>query len=218
MLPDMSETMNVCSSIFENASAPSEVFLIRHGRTAWNDQNRYQGHIDVPLDKVGRQMAEAWANRLASEQVDAVYSSDLLRARQTAEPLARVLGLELILDWRLRESRLRRHEPNPPYPVLSFVKEVETPEDVLERARLSMEEIARRNSGRRVAVFSHGGISRRFINSLPPPRSNPPVPYLNINAAINHLRWEQGGWQVVRLNDASHLQEAGLVTSKQDAG
>jgi len=209
---------SVISELPENASTVSEIFLIRHGRTAWNDQKRYQGHVDVPLDEVGHETAGVLADRLGNVEVAAIYSSDLLRARQTAEPTARRLGLEVQLDCRLRESRLHPHEADPPYPILPFEKELETPEDVLERARLAMGEIASSNAGRRVLVFSHGGISRRFINSLLASQPKPAPAYLNINAAINHLRWHQGNWHVVQLNDASHLFEAGLAASNQDVG
>lgn len=77
------------------------LLLVRHGETDWNRDARWQGHSDTPLNDAGR----VQARRLAAElgEVDVVYSSDLERARETAEILAEPLGLQVRLDRRLRE-------------------------------------------------------------------------------------------------------------------
>ncbi len=77
--------------------------LWRHGRTAWNLANRAQGHLDVPLDPVGVAQAGRAARRLATLQPAFLWSSDLRRARETAETLRRVTGLDVREDARLRE-------------------------------------------------------------------------------------------------------------------
>lgn len=69
--------------------------LIRHGSTYWNKEGRIQGHTDNSLDEEGLQQAAAIAERLSGEQWDFIYSSDLLRARQTAEVIATRLGIEI---------------------------------------------------------------------------------------------------------------------------
>ena len=69
------------------------LFLIRHGETIWNQNHRYQGHTDVPLSKTGEWQAGLVAKRLKDEPLDAVFSSDLSRARVTAEIIAREHGL-----------------------------------------------------------------------------------------------------------------------------
>mgnify|MGYP001616981591 CR=1 FL=1 len=66
--------------------------LVRHGETPWNDQARYQGQEDIPLSEQGWAQAEHLAERLASESIDAIYASDLARARDTAQVVARRLG------------------------------------------------------------------------------------------------------------------------------
>ncbi len=77
------------------------LLLVRHGETDWNREGRWQGHSDTHLNEVGREQAA----RVASEVdgVDAIYSSDLARARETADAVARRLGLEVRIDERLRE-------------------------------------------------------------------------------------------------------------------
>ena len=84
------------------------LWLIRHGQTDWNKEGRYQGQLDIPLNAEGLLQAEEAAHRLiaSGEQFSAIYSSDLLRARQTAETVARRLSLEVRFDGRLREIYL----------------------------------------------------------------------------------------------------------------
>ena len=76
---------------------PTRLFVLRHGQTAWNAQLRIQGHLDMPLNAVGRWQATRLAAALQGEELAAVYSSDLSRARETAEPLATLLQLPLVL-------------------------------------------------------------------------------------------------------------------------
>lgn len=80
--------------------------LIRHGQTEWNAIGRWQGQADPPLNDTGRAQACKTALELKGHQVDALVSSDLLRARQTAEIIGETLGLEVELEPRLREVNL----------------------------------------------------------------------------------------------------------------
>jgi len=80
--------------------------LLRHGRTAWNDERRAQGHTDVPLDDVGHAQATAAAPVLAALRPVAVWTSDLTRARQTAAYIERATGRTAVADPRLREYDL----------------------------------------------------------------------------------------------------------------
>lgn len=79
------------------------LYLIRHGETPWNVEGRYQGQLDPPLSEKGQQQAQATAKKLATTAFAAIYSSDLARAKQTAQALAVVTGLPVHLDPRLRE-------------------------------------------------------------------------------------------------------------------
>lgn len=82
------------------------LFLWRHGQTAWNAEQRFQGHADVPLDAEGLAQARAAAALLAAEGPDLIVTSDLSRASQTARLLARETGLPVRVDPRLRETGL----------------------------------------------------------------------------------------------------------------
>jgi probable phosphoglycerate mutase len=82
---------------------PRRLVLLRHGRTEWNRIGRAQGHADVELDALGRAQAENAASHLASYEPSFLWSSDLARARETAEHVAAATGLEITSDERLRE-------------------------------------------------------------------------------------------------------------------
>jgi probable phosphoglycerate mutase len=79
------------------------LLIARHGETEWNREERYQGHADPPLNKTGRAQAEKLGNDLAGEPVDAIYSSDLRRASETADIVGARLGLPVEQDSGLRE-------------------------------------------------------------------------------------------------------------------
>ncbi len=84
----------------------THLYLIRHGRTAWNHTDRLQGWADEPLDAIGQAQAGALAAALSEVAFEALYSSPLRRARETAEVIARPHGLPLRLDDRLRERNV----------------------------------------------------------------------------------------------------------------
>ncbi|MBN1313409.1 MAG: histidine phosphatase family protein [Anaerolineae bacterium] len=81
----------------------TRLVLIRHGKTDWNLEGRYQGQADQPLNELGRSQAEKLAEQLAGQTFEAIYSSDLRRAQETARYLAEKVGLQVQLETRLRE-------------------------------------------------------------------------------------------------------------------
>jgi len=80
------------------------IYVIRHGETDWNLECKMQGHTDIPLNKTGILQAQTEAREIAKVKIDHIYSSDLQRARQTAEIINKEFGLEVKLDKRIRES------------------------------------------------------------------------------------------------------------------
>ena len=153
----------------------TKLLLARHGETDWNREHRWQGHSDTPLNDRGREQARALADELAEEPVVAIYSSDLLRAYETARAVAERKGLDVIVDRDLREihlgdwegltsteieerwpddlSRWRAGDP-----VLG--RGGETPEQLRERVLGAAHRIAAAHPGEQVLVVSHGGALR----------------------------------------------------------
>ena len=80
------------------------LLLVRHGETDWNADGRLQGHTDRPLNDYGRAQARGSPTELAGEELEAIYASDLARARETAEIVGGRLGLPVVLDADLREK------------------------------------------------------------------------------------------------------------------
>lgn len=85
------------------AAAGTQLVLVRHGETDWNRDRRIQGHTDIELSDHGREQSQRLALRLSREPIQAIYSSDLLRAHQTADPIAAALGLPVHATPLLRE-------------------------------------------------------------------------------------------------------------------
>jgi len=84
--------------------SPIRVVLWRHGQTDWNVENRFQGHSDIPLNKVGHYQASEAAKVLAALRPDRIISSDLIRAQETAAPLAGLTDIQVEINPNLRET------------------------------------------------------------------------------------------------------------------
>ena len=155
------------------------LLLVRHGETDWNREGRWQGFSDTSLNELGREQARTLAGDLDGA-VGAVYSSDLTRARETAEILAGSLGLEVRLDPRLRERgfgswegltmseieehfgeahRLWREGEGP------GAEDAEPFEAFSARIEAFLGDVLRQHPGEEVLVVSHGG-SIRAIHAL----------------------------------------------------
>jgi probable phosphoglycerate mutase len=159
------------------------VFLARHGETDWNVAGRWQGHTDVPLNATGEAQALALAERLRGERIAALATSDLARARTTAEIVAGALGVPLALaDPDLREQRFGRFEGLTPreceerYPG-DWARYVADPRTgppggesraaLLERVLRAVQLAAARLPGPPLVV-THGGAIRALLASIPP--------------------------------------------------
>ena len=153
---------------------PTTILLARHGETDWNAVGRWQGHTDRALTERGRRQAVELAERLANDAIDAVYSSDLLRAVETAEPVAKRLGLPLQTVPELREvdvgtwAGLTRDEVAERFPDgfrrwsewQTGWEDGETYDEMGERVVGAILRLAGEHPGERILVVSHGGAIR----------------------------------------------------------
>ncbi len=196
------------------------LLLIRHGESEFNAQGRIQGQLDVALTETGRKQAAALAERLAGEQLDAIFASPLERAYETARAVAARIGHEIRTDERLREINagifqgLTREEMIARYPDQELrwtarepdfrVTGGETRRELMERGRAALEAI-RETGLARVAVVSHGAILAAALKGLlgiPVERG----PFHFYNCAITKLIWKQD-IMVDTLNETDHLRE-----------
>jgi broad specificity phosphatase PhoE len=139
------------------------LLLVRHGETDWNADGRWQGHADIPLNEHGRAQAETLAEELlAEERVDVVYTSDLARARETAEILAQRLGVEVALDRDLREIDVGTREGRTWADIDDQPDWDGEPQDAhADRVLAALRRVAREHDGARILVVTHGGSLRR---------------------------------------------------------
>jgi probable phosphoglycerate mutase len=198
--------------------------LVRHGETAWNAEGRVQGQTDVPLNEVGWAQAHALVPVLSAERFGAIYSSDLLRVRETAQPTARALGLEPRLDAGLRERHygifetLTYVECRERFPVeferfrqkeLEFdFGSGESLRTFYERALATIGAIVARHAGEAVLVFTHGGVLEMLYREATARGLRSARDFEIPNAAINRFEYRAGRWQLRAWADCAHLDAA----------
>jgi broad specificity phosphatase PhoE len=158
------------------------LYLVRHGQTAFSRENRFSGSSDPPLTAVGEAMAQAFAHAYASVTWDAVYTSPMLRARQTADPLCRLTGVEARVEDGLKEigygewEGLRQEDVKQRWPAAfeHWADDVasrgtpggETAFEVAARAMRVVEEIRSRHQRGNVLVVSHKATLRIITCAL----------------------------------------------------
>jgi broad specificity phosphatase PhoE len=148
------------------------LLLVRHGETDWNAEGRLQGHTDRPLNERGRSQAKELAERLAGEGADAIYASDLTRAKETAEIVGARLGLTVVIDADLREKNWGSWEGLTGDERVRVEFEGESTKEHRDRMVRAVQRIAERHPGQRVIVVTHGGSLRRvqaFVNGVADP-------------------------------------------------
>jgi broad specificity phosphatase PhoE len=206
----------------------TRVILVRHGQSLGNAERRFGGHSATPLSERGRAQAEATARALSAEGVTAIYSSDLLRAVETAEPLARATGLEVSATSAFRErgvglmEGLTFEEAAREYPeeyaalLRRDFEQVllggESYRQLLDRAAAELDRAIQLNRGGTVAVFSHTGticiLALHLMGALDAPELRP-VWIASANCGVTRFDLQHEGLvRVLALNDTRHL--AGL--------
>ncbi len=186
--------------------------LVRHGSTAYNAQRRFQGQTDVPLSDEGRLQASRLAARLRVEPVELIYTSDLLRARKTAGPIAQTHGLQLITDVRLREfafgawegltwaeilaERPHLSEANWHHAQLYAPEGGENFDAVCARVRSFFDELAAQDVGDAVIV-THAGTLHALLRVLDLPESTQAVPVNFFPASITRIVKDDRGWRLI---------------------
>lgn len=205
----------------------TQVVLIRHGETDWNAEGRIQGHLQIPLNRRGRAQAEALGTHLQGTRFAAVYSSDLLRALQTAQAIVRHSGQEIREDVRLREwdlgvlAGLRRTQAEHDQPHAARIRRdylVDEPipggESIrqrFERVTRAVGDIAARHPRDTVLVVSHGGplgdCYRRAVGKGVEERMKIDL----FNASINQIRIDGDDWSLNSWAQVEHLAAIGSL-------
>ncbi len=217
--------------------ATTELWVVRHGESTWNADGRYQGQTDVPLSPVGVLQASTLAERLMGQHFAAIYSSDLLRARHTAEIVTERLLDEpqVQLEVGLREidvgqlggltlSDIRRAYPE--YltalhadPWATRRPSGESMADLYSRAAGALTRLAARHQGERVMVFTHGGVVRVAVGlALGGVPQNAWARLSVANTSITRVLLTDQGGTLLGFNDAAHLEELEASLETDDLG
>lgn len=205
----------------------TKLFLIRHGQSAGNAEGRFGGHSATPLSELGFEQARVTAEALAKENIHAIYSSDLLRAVQTAEPLSKLTGIPIVTKPEFRERNVgvlegltfdesKQEYPNDYYALVNrnvhhVITKGESYSNLLERIKGELRDIIRKHRGHRIAIFTHTGalcfMTLHLLGAIH--RGTKQTPWIvTSNCGIN--RFEIRGPRNIRvlaLNDTRHLTQ-----------
>jgi 2,3-bisphosphoglycerate-dependent phosphoglycerate mutase len=205
----------------------TRLYLIRHGQSAGNAEGRFGGHSATPLSELGLRQADLTAQLLVKEKIAAIYSSDLLRAIQTAEPLAKLLEQEIITTSEFRERHVgvlegltfdeaKNQYPSDYYALVNrkighVITNGESYRQLLNRTNKALRKILREYRGQKVVIFSHTGaicfMTLQLLGAIHRKTYNPPW-LVTSNCGIN--RFEFRGRNNIRLlsvNDTRHLHQ-----------
>ena len=219
------------------AHASCELWVVRHGESTWNAAGRYQGQTDVPLSEVGRLQAASLAERLTGQHFAAVYASDLLRARRTAELVTQRLqdAPPVQLEAGLREidvgllSGLILPDIRKLYP--AYLQDLradpwatrrpggESMADLYARASATLGQLAARHQGQRILIFTHGGVVRVAVGlalgGVPP---NAWARLSVANTSITRVLLTDQSGTLLCFNDAAHLEDLEDSLEADDLG
>ncbi len=205
-----------------------DILLIRHGETDWNVDKRLQGHIDIPLNAEGRRQAAALGRALENEPLDAIYASDLQRARDTAQAVATLQGQAVRIDPALRErcyggfEGLQHHDIQQRYPddfAAWKARELDARYPAGERIAETMREFSGRAVGavraiahlasggkqRKIAIVTHGGVLECVYRWARETGFGHARDFDIFNASINRLQWDGERMHIRQWADIAHL-------------
>jgi len=208
----------------------TEILLIRHGETDWNAERRLQGHLDIELNAEGVRQAALLAEALRSEPLDAIFSSDLRRARQTAQAIADTRNLPVQIETDLRErcygafEGLRYAEIDARFPQAHQqmlaramdaryppgVNVAETLREFSARAATALMRLLKKDEHRKIAVVTHGGVLDCLNRAARGIDFSQARDFEIPNAGINRLIWSGSKLQIAQWGDVAHLTSASL--------
>ena len=207
---------------------PTDLYIIRHGETDWNRAARMQGHADEPLNDLGREQAAQVAAALASYALDAIDSSDLSRAADTAHAIAAYhphVSVHTSARWRERDygrfqgmtlAEVEAIDPQAAQQWRSRVADFapDGGENLLQfQARIAaqLQAVVRQYAGQRIAIVCHGGVLDIIWRIAQGVAVDAPRAWALPNTGINHLRYADPGWQVLDWGNTAHLLKPAVV-------
>lgn len=199
------------------------LILVRHGETDWNLHHRFQGQSDVPMNDSGRDQAAAAADHLRGVHAAAIYCSDLVRCRQTAEIIGSVVGVAPTVAVELRERSfgriegLTRDEAAARFPESWEQRRRDSPAwvppggeslgEMWKRILTFTEDLWRRHQGQTFVIAGHGGPLKAIICSALGAGEQGRMRFAISNGSITVIRRNEAGSVVELMNETCHLGE-----------
>ena len=198
------------------------IILVRHGETDWNTQQVFRGRVDVPLNKVGRAQAESVGVSLHDRAIDALYSSPLSRALETAHMLAEGRNIQVepergFIDidfgaWQgLSHQKVKERYKdlyttwmNEPHKVT--FPGGESLEEVKVRSQKALVKTVANNPGRTVAIVSHRVVNKVLLCSIIGLDLSHFWYIRQDTCAVNSFEYKDGNYYLTLLNDTCHLK------------
>ena len=200
----------------------TSIYLVRHGQTAWNREEIFRGRTDIPLDETGLKQAELAGEYLKEVAIEAIYSSPLSRALETAEKIARfhnlkVQPLEGIIDmsfgnWEGHAHQEIKKNDSETYrrwreePHLVRLSGGESLDDVRVRSMAALEEVIRKHPGKALIIVSHRVVNKVLICGILGLDNSHFWQISQDPTAINLIQYRNGKYILSLMNETCHLK------------
>ncbi|MCX5716498.1 MAG: histidine phosphatase family protein, partial [Candidatus Omnitrophica bacterium] len=202
------------------------LYVIRHGESTWNSQNRIQGHSDPGLSKLGRLQARLLAKRFKKIKIDKIYASPLARALETAEIMAKALGRKVIKDAQFKEIKLGDWEGKTPEeinrlyqnrydkwlrlgPTKIRIPKAEGVSAFRSRAAKAFYETIKKNPDKDVMVVTHGGVISALLAHILGADFDKLILHLYLpNTCVTVVSFHNKRASLVHIADTFHLSKA----------
>lgn len=204
-------------------TADIQLVFVRHGDTEWTEKGLLHGHRDSPLSATGRRQAELTAERLQTDRFDALYSSPLGRAMETASVLGKAVGLtpEPLDGLKEMYYGCMEGKPNPPFepdgtgphlyrPLVMLILRLtgENLAHFFKRVKDTVHSVIEKHTKSRLLIVTHWGVLSIIMATF---LDNDPKRWREYGdwaaCGVTEIHSKNGKWHLVRLNDPGHLQE-----------
>jgi probable phosphoglycerate mutase/uncharacterized phosphatase len=210
-------TVRLENAILGGEDMATNIYFVRHGETEWNKTRRIQGHYDVALNETGILQAKKLSFRFKDIPIHGIYSSDLARAKQTAQEVANVKNLPVITFSDLRERCYGLWEGKTYQEIISRYPQfqsgadfgglygIETFESMQQRSKNRLLNIAMKHVGENVIIVSHGGLINCFLHLISQGQIGTGKTKLE-NTSVSHIVYDNGEWDIRFVNDTTHFK------------
>ncbi len=203
----------------------TKILIIRHGETAWNREEIFRGTYDIALNENGKQQAKLVAQALQATKIDAIYTSPLSRAQESAEIVSKPHGISPIIqdsfididygEWTGKKAaEVAKLWPDDYAAWTTTPHNVRPPggttlNEVLNSSFTAMEELAKKHDGETIAIFAHRVVNKiLLIGALALGLERFPF-IIQGNCCINEIERIPSGYLIQSINDVSHIKNAG---------